>query len=172
MTRKGIFARVRDRLQQYFKPFESEKDVDIKPADTDAEHPYLHDSPGMHQSDMRPDEESGESISTAIVCGYLEHLRRKRLFSIRKNGNRQEWKVRPASFADAYMFLLCMPHVDISRLQSRHAGDVSVFRMSFHDGKQIELTRKKVLVGEDKVVLRLTEGTECLMTIHFIGSRY
>ena len=104
-----------------------------------------------------------------FISKRLEHLSKKRLFSVRKNGNRAEWKVRPAKFVDAYLFLLSIPHVEISQLQYHRRGDKTVIRTSFHDCKrQLELTSKKTL-GENKIFICLTEGKECLLTIHFIN---
>lgn len=116
-----------------------------------------------------PSFSSKEYISTDIISKRLENLSKKRLFYVRKNGNRTEWKVRPAKFVDAYLFLLSIPYVEISQLQYHRRGNKTVIRTSFHDCKrQLELTSKKTL-GENKISICLTEGKECLLTIHFIN---
>lgn len=124
---------------------------------------------GKHKKPDIPSKQICETFSVDFISKRLEHLSKKRLFSVRKNGNRAEWKVRPAKFVDAYLFLLNIPHVEISQLQYHRRGDKTVIRTSFHDCKrQLELTSKKTL-GENKIFICLTEGKECLLTIHFIN---
>lgn len=171
MEEKGIWKRVKFTIHRWYvallsllgvrqkEAYENEQ-ADSQSGSTDALPIPIQEIPSFS---------SEEYISTEIISKRLEHLSKKRLFSVRKNGNRAEWKVRPAKFVDAYLFLLSIPHVEISQLQYHRRGDKTVIRTSFHDCKrQLELTSKKTL-GENKIFICLTEGKECLLTIHFIN---
>lgn len=176
MEKKGTWKRVKSTIHRWYVAFlrslglRKEEPYENRHTDTPPDSPGVPPVPMPDISPLSPEGFLENSISADIICKRLEHLSKKRLFSVRKNGNRAEWKVRPANFVDAYLFLLSIPRVEVSRLTTRRIGDKTVISVSFQDGGKIELINKKIL-SEKKLFLRLTKGKECLLTIYFINSK-
>ena len=88
------------------------------------------------------------SISADIICKRLEHLSKKRLFSVRKNGNRAEWKGTSGKFCGRLSFPAQHTSCRRSWLTTRRIGDKTVISVSFQDGGKIELIQQKNTLGE------------------------
>lgn len=148
-----------------------EKDVQTSPR----EEPVQKTPPEITED--VPAEDSAETAAqdpatpdglVAAVCERLEHLRRKRMFAIRKKPGRMEWLASHADFTDAYLFLLSIPGADISRLGHRRAADSITYRMELSFGVAAELTDDTR--QEDTIaVLRLMTNGRCMLKINFIN---
>lgn len=154
MEEKGTWKRVKSTIHRWYVAFLRSLGLRKKASDENGHTdnpPDSPDAPPVPVPDVppsSPEEHPENGISADIICKRLEHLSKKRLFSVRKNGNRAEWKVRPANFVDAYLFLLGIPRVEVSRLTTRRIGDKTVISVSFQDGGKIELINKKNTLGE------------------------
>ncbi len=147
-----------------------EKDVQTSPR----EEP-VQETPPEITEDV-PAEDSAETAAqdpatpdglVSAVCERLEHLRRKRMFAIRKKPGRMEWLASPADFTDAYLFLLSVPGTEISRLRYRKAADNITYRLEISPGVAAELTddtRKEDTIA----VLRLIADGRCMLKINFM----
>lgn len=112
-------------------------------------------------------ETTGEPVS--VISARLEHLRRKRMFTVRKKSGRMEWQMAPADFTKAYLFLLAIPGADINRLWHRTVADNITYRLVLSDGTVAELT-DNTRQADTTAVLRLIANGRCVLKINFINN--
>ena len=129
MEEKGTWKRIKSTIHRWYVAFlrslglRKNEPYENRHTDTPPDSPGVPPVPIPYIQPPSPEGLPENSISADIICKRLELLSRKRLFSVRKNGNRAEWKIRPANFVDAYLFLLSIPRVEVSRLTTRRIGD-------------------------------------------------
>lgn len=173
MNWKEKWSAWKSRLHDWYAAFFGRGGTAAQPEEVPAAEQQPVQIPHPEQpEEIPPAEEPPEELFpdlSANICERLKYLRKKRIFSVRKKSNRPEWQVRPADFTDAYLFLLGIPGLDISRLQCRMVADNISYRLACPANRLLELTdntRRETA----QALLRLTVDKKCILKIYFINS--
>ena len=107
-----------------------------------------------------------KSLLEESIISSLEKAKKERVVKVKKRQGRNIWEVRPATFVDAYLFLIILSCMKREWLQSHIKANKTTFGMELADGYVLELTEgwKRM---DAEALLRISKDRKYTMKVYF-----
>lgn len=107
-----------------------------------------------------------KSLLEESIISSLEKAKKERVVKVKKRQGRNIWEVRPATFVDAYLFLINLSCMKREWLQRHIKADKTTFCMELADGYVLELTEgwKRM---DAEALLRISKDRKYTMKVYF-----
>lgn len=153
MWLRSIWTRIRDTVVKKFGEW------------MDKECPLIEDE-DVWDGEKTIKEVVDKSLLEESFISSLEKANKERVVKVKKRQGRKIWEVRPATFVDAYLFLInlsCMKH---EWLQRHIKADKTTFCMVLADGYILELTEGWNRMDAE-ALLRIGKDRKYTMKVYF-----
>ncbi|WP_373175210.1 hypothetical protein [Prevotella merdae] len=107
-----------------------------------------------------------KSLLEESIITSLEKANKERVAKVKKRQGRRIWEVRPATFVDAYLFLINLSCMKREWLQIHVKADKTTFCMDLADGYVLEQTEgwKRM---DAEALLRISKDRKYTMKVYF-----
>ena len=107
-----------------------------------------------------------KSLLEGVIISSLEKAKTERVVKVKKRQGRNIWEVRPATFVDAYLFLINLSCLKREWLQRHIKADKTTFCMELADGYVLELTEGWKRMNAE-ALLRISKDRKYTMKVYF-----
>lgn len=107
-----------------------------------------------------------KSLLEGSIISSLEKAKKEKVVKVKKRQGRNIWEVRPATFVDAYLFLINLSCMKREWLQRHIKADKTTFCMELADGYVLELTEGWKRMNAE-ALLRISKGRKYTMKVYF-----
>ena len=107
-----------------------------------------------------------KSLLEESIISSLEKANKERVVKVKKRQGRYIWEVRPATFVDAYLFLINLSCMKREWLQRHIKADKTTFSMELADGYVLELTEGWKRMNAE-ALLRISKDRKYTMKVYF-----
>lgn len=107
-----------------------------------------------------------KSLLEESIISSLEKAKKERVVKVKKRQGRNIWEVRPATFVDAYLFLINLLCMKREWLQRHIKADKTTFSMELADGYVLELTEGWKRMNAE-ALLRISKDRKYTMKVYF-----
>ena len=153
MWLRRIWTRIRDTVVKKFGVW------------VDKEYPLIGDKDDL-SGEKAIREVMDKSLLEGVIISSLEKAKTERVVKVKKRQGRNIWEVRPATFVDAYLFLINLSCMKREWLQRHIKADKTTFSMELADGYVLELTEGWKRMNAE-ALLRISKDRKYTMKVYF-----